>query len=235
MAAVRWVRMLYVRHGESHAGRARTLSARSGDDGLTDLGREQVDQLATAIAELGWTYYDPIVTSPLPRAAETAELLATRLGLSTKADERLREIDVGQLDGRSDEKAWAAYAEIHRRWAAGEPSRRFPDGESFRQLCQRLRTGLLTAAGAVTGPAGVRYDSEPPTVLVVGHGAGLRCVLSQLIANVAEAYPSDDMPDASVCCLTASPASRPSVLRLTHWGVRANELHQLRPDDPYGG
>lgn len=235
MSAVRWVRILYIRHGEDHAELARTFSCRAADEPLTERGREQVARLAPALRDLGWTYHHEIVSSPLRRATETAESLAAELGLSTVHDERLREIDVGHLDGRSDEKAWAVYTEIHRRWAAGEPSRRFPDGESFRQLCQRLRTGLLAAGASVTNLPGVRYgEAEPPTILVVGHSAGLRCVLSQLIANVADAYPSEDLASASVSCFTASPASRPSVLRLTGWGLPADDLATLRPEDPYG-
>jgi broad specificity phosphatase PhoE len=86
----------------------------------------------------------------------------------------------------------------------------------------------------VTSQPGVGYGSdEPPTVIVVGHGGGIRSVLSQLIANVADAYPSEDLPNASVACLTASPASRPSVLRLTAWGVLADDLASLNPEDPY--
>lgn len=235
MPAVNGVRILYVRHGENHADVGRTFSCRVADEPLTEAGRDQVARLAPALRELGWKFHGEIVSSPLRRATQTAELIGAELGLSTVLDERFREIDVGQLDGRSDEKAWAAYTEIHRRWAAGELSRRFPDGENFRQLCQRLRTGLLAAAATVTSRPGVGYgEGEPPTIVVVGHGAGLRCVLSQLIANVADAYPSEDLPNASVACFTASPASRPSVLRLTAWGVRADDLASLQPDDPFG-
>ncbi|HZC27798.1 MAG TPA: histidine phosphatase family protein, partial [Actinopolymorphaceae bacterium] len=165
------------------------------------------------------------------RAQETAQILAEKLGLGVRIDERLREIDVGTLDGRTDDEAWAVYAEIHRRWAAGEWSRRFPEGENLRNLANRLRSALLGAATDASRRPATEGGVRTPAVLVVGHGGGFRAALPYLVANVADAYPHADMSNCSVTSLRATPASRPTVIRLLAWGVPCADLHRLQLDD----
>ncbi|GAB3402933.1 histidine phosphatase family protein [Flindersiella endophytica] len=234
MPAANSVQVLYIRHGESEANLARQFSFKSCDPPLTEQGRAQADALTTALRHLGQPFHHEIVCSPQLPAEQTATVLATGLGLAVVRDERLRDIDVGILDGRSDQRAWDAYTEIQRRWSAGEASRRFPEGENFRSLLQRLRAALLDAAAAPGRTPGYGYGDPPPVVLVVGHAAGFRCVLSQLINNVADAYPHEDMPFASVSALSARPVLRPSGIRLEHWGLVSGELSQLEPQDPFG-
>lgn len=227
MATADAVRVLYIRHGESEVDTDRRLSCRLADGPLTAVGREQAEALGRSLRELGWTFHAEVPTSPLQRAAETAKILAAALDLTVAPDERLRDIDVGRLDGEPVDAVREEYTEIQRRWAAGEMSRSFPEGESFRSLLQRLREALLDAAAAPGRTPGYGYGDIPPTVLVVGHAVGFRCALPQLINNVSEAYPWDDMRPAHVSALSARPVIRPSGLRLDAWNVPASELHRL--------
>ncbi|MEQ4205759.1 histidine phosphatase family protein [Actinopolymorpha sp. B17G11] len=225
------VRILYVRHGENLANTLHQLSHKVVDHPLTDHGRDQAEQLARRLADQSWLYDAEIVSSPSRRAQETAQVIAAKLDLSIGTDERLREIDVGALDGRSDQEAWDVYAEVHRRWAAGEWSRRFPDGENLRNLANRLRAALLGAATTVGQRPATQGGRDTPVVLVVGHGGGFRAALPYLVKNVADAYPHDDMANCAVTYLRAIPASRPSVIHLEEWGVPCAELHRLRVPD----
>lgn len=87
-----------VRHGESEYN-AKGLLAGITDIPLTDTGREQARQAGTQLANLGITR---IVSSPLVRAYETAEIIAEQLGFhpeSILVDERLHERDFGALEG----------------------------------------------------------------------------------------------------------------------------------------
>lgn len=69
-----------MQHGEKEAG--------PGDPGLTDRGRDQ----AASVAELLATEdVAAVYSSPLQRAAETAAVIASRLGRDLALDERLRE------------------------------------------------------------------------------------------------------------------------------------------------
>ena len=70
-------RVLYlVRHGEA--------DGHDDDSRLTDRGRAQA---ARAAARLAGSVIDSVYHSPLPRAAETARILADGLGAATTADE----------------------------------------------------------------------------------------------------------------------------------------------------
>ncbi len=222
------VRILYVRHGENLANTLHQLSHQVVDHPLTDRGRDQADQLAVALAEQSWPFDQEIVSSPSLRAHQTASVLAAKLGLRVTSDSRLREIDVGSLDGRQDREAWEAYAEIHRRWAAGEWSRRFPEGENLRILANRLRGALLAAAATAGGRPETQGGRTTPVVVVVGHGGGFRAALPYLVSNVADAYPHAEMGTCSVTYLRATPASRPSVLRLGAWGLSCADLGGLQ-------
>ncbi|WP_157180935.1 histidine phosphatase family protein [Actinopolymorpha alba] len=222
------VRIMYVRHGEDVATALRHLSHRAVEHPLTDNGREQAQRLAKTLATQGWQFDEEIITSPARSAWETAQILASTLGLRVLTDERLREIDVGSLDGRGDAEAWEAYIEIMRRWSAGEWSRRFPEGENLRNLASRLRGVLLgvaaTAASRGSAIPNISTTRTPPTVLLVGHGGGFRAALPYLVANVADAYPHDDLAGCSVSLIQATPASRPSVLRLLGWGLTTSAV-----------
>ena len=85
----------FVRHGQTDANRNGVLLGRL-DPPLNDAGREQAAVVAARVASL-----EPvrIVTSPLVRAAETAEIVAVACGLDVDVDARLIEVDYGEYDG----------------------------------------------------------------------------------------------------------------------------------------
>jgi broad specificity phosphatase PhoE len=111
------VDVLWARHGQNLANVTRTLSHRTYDGDLTDLGRRQAQALAD---QLRGFVDDPIrllVCSPLRRARQTAEIVASTLGLEVAMElEELREVNVGVLDGRGDTDAWETYEAILAAW-----------------------------------------------------------------------------------------------------------------------
>ncbi len=63
----------------------------SGDDAarpLSTKGEGQTERLASFLADLGFAT-DAVISSPLVRARQTAEIIAARLGVSVRLDERL--------------------------------------------------------------------------------------------------------------------------------------------------
>jgi phosphohistidine phosphatase len=64
-----------VRHGES--GRSLTDVKRDSARSLTSAGRKEVEEIANSIERLG-VKFDGIATSSLPRAKETAQIIARR-------------------------------------------------------------------------------------------------------------------------------------------------------------
>lgn len=97
-----------IRHGESHANVQGLIAggemARN-DYGLTDKGRQQVIDSAQAMKNKGILNDQTVIlTSPLKRARETADIAAGVLGVSQDKivqDERIRERHFGIFEGQS--------------------------------------------------------------------------------------------------------------------------------------
>jgi broad specificity phosphatase PhoE len=85
----------FVRHGQTAVNRDGRLQGRL-DARLSDIGNAQGAALAD---ELKTHAVVRVVSSPLLRAQETAEYIASAHGLPVETDERLIELDYGEWDG----------------------------------------------------------------------------------------------------------------------------------------
>jgi len=192
-------RVFWVRHGENVANLSRTFSHRVFDGELTDQGRDQALTLARSLAGSGVRFTE-MWASPLRRARQTAEILGHRLDLGLAGDlDELREMNVGQLDGRNDASAWAVYDEVLADWRHGNLDRRFPGGENGHELAARISSALHRLASASAGP-----------VLVVAHGANIRAAIPPLTGTPD---PGADMGTATAAQIEVHPAS----IRLELW------------------
>jgi broad specificity phosphatase PhoE len=134
-----------VRHGESvHNAEGRIQGQL--DVPLSDFGRRQGEAIAEALAALP---IDAIYASPLLRALETAQIVARRLNLPIRIDDRLKEINVGVFQNRLRSEVAQLYPDEFARWTSGEPDFAVPGGESRRELqvrgCAAFRD--IVAAG----------------------------------------------------------------------------------------
>jgi probable phosphoglycerate mutase len=161
-----------IRHAENRANVERVMSHKVIDYSLTELGVRQS-------AALGRWFLDRslerVYSSPLKRALETAQAVADATGAPVEAVEPLRELDVGELDGRGDPESWQIHDDVVARWIKGDWEARFPGGESYREAYDRL-AGLLVDLAA-------RHTSGD--VAAVGHGGLFTTVLPRL-CTVAE-------------------------------------------------
>ena len=208
--------VLWARHGENVANLTRTLSYRVFDGDLTDVGRRQARELGGRLAAGGGDRIGLLACSPLRRARQTADIVGQRLGLPVAMElDDLREVNVGELDGRSDAEAWEIYAAVLAAWRAGDTLARFPGGENRDELCARLLRALtVVARSAVAGPPLVLADGAvAERSLVVAHGANLRAALPCL---AGEPDPGADLPTGGVAALRVRPGGHP-VLRLVSW------------------
>ena len=129
-------RFVLVRHGSTEHSVDRRMSGRN-DLPLSEAGREQARALARRAPSLGTI--DAVVSSPLPRAVETATAVADVLGLTVEKVDGLIEADFGEWEGLTG-------AEIQQGWAAeyaawlGSPQVAPPGGESFEQVTKRVRS-----------------------------------------------------------------------------------------------
>lgn len=91
------VNLVLLRHGRSQADDDCLHEGRY-DSPLSDVGREQARRRAQEWRERG-VALDRVVTSPLRRALETAEIVAGALDLAVEPDEDWLELDNGPLAG----------------------------------------------------------------------------------------------------------------------------------------
>jgi probable phosphoglycerate mutase len=99
------MKLVLIRHGESLANAEGRLQGHL-DIPLSDRGRRQAERLGERLASLG---VGALYTSTLLRAKETAEMVATRLGLTLEERAALMERNVGELEGLTREEIIARF------------------------------------------------------------------------------------------------------------------------------
>ena len=127
-----------IRHGESVYNAEGRIQGHA-DIPLSELGCRQAEAAAEALAGQP---LEAIFASPLRRAAQTAEIIAKRLGLPVKFDDRLKEIDVGIFQGKMHGELERIYPEEIARWRSEELDYAVPGGESRRQILYRGRAAF---------------------------------------------------------------------------------------------
>ena len=147
--------LVLVRHGESAGNIADSqardadadrleLSARDADVELSANGEEQARTLGRWAAGLAeGERPDLVVCSPYRRAADTARAALADLDVDLLMDERLRERDLGLLDGLTGKGIRARYPEeAERRSHVGKFYYQPPSGESWADVVLRARSLL---------------------------------------------------------------------------------------------
>jgi probable phosphoglycerate mutase len=110
--------LLLVRHGESVVTVRGVMGGEKSCEGLSDLGRRQAEALRDRWKLGGEPTVDVLVSSTLPRARETAEVVNEHLGLVVEEYKDLEEHRPGSVDGMrfSDiSQQWEAFDYIGRR------------------------------------------------------------------------------------------------------------------------
>lgn len=129
--------------------------------GVTDIpmnqtGIEQVKLAAKAIRTEDW---DVIITSPLSRARQTAEIIASLHGYTEVIEQELLiERSFGEAEGLSHDQWRAKYSNLDV----------IPGGESRTQLVERSRLLLETISQELAGKR----------VLAISHGALIRTLIA---------------------------------------------------------
>src|SRR3954447_15369768 len=131
------MRLILVRHGDAFAGFDSVISGPRGCLGLPDLGRRQAAALRDYLASSGRVHADVLLASELPRAIETASIIAEGIGMESfgRACD-LCEVHTGAADGLT----WAEYATKYGSFdMEAEPDREFaPGGDSWNSFHERV-------------------------------------------------------------------------------------------------
>lgn len=155
------------RHGQTAYNKQEIILGTTDID-LDETGEKQAQELAEKINELG--NIDLMIVSPMKRAMKTARAVAEKCGIDMVIDERLREWDYGEYEGKSRFTEGFAENKINFGVRMGK------SGESLLQLSHRVYTALDDIIS--------RYRDK--NVLIVSHGG---------ICRVIETYFNDMTTD----------------------------------------
>jgi alpha-ribazole phosphatase len=166
------VRLALVRHAETAEDTLGRCYGRL-DVGLSVAGREQCARLTDVFRG------EPVRSvwaSPAIRARETAEAIAAPHGLDVRILESFQELDFGELEGRAYDEIAVSDPELYERWMTAPTTVRFPGGESYADLQERVDAGI----------AALRAQPDAGLVAVVTHGGVVRAVLRTVLGLPAE-------------------------------------------------
>jgi len=164
------MRLILVRHGAAHAGFHGVIGGPKGCTGLTDHGRQQAAALRDYLAASGRVRADVLLASVIPRAIETASIIAPGLAIETFAREcDLCEVHTGVADGLE----WAEWGVRYGSFSMeADPDRVFaPEGESWNSFHERVQQMLQRLA----------KEYEGRTVVAVCHAGVIMASVRMLL------------------------------------------------------
>jgi broad specificity phosphatase PhoE len=146
-------RIFLIRHGQSEGNAGGIVQGRL-DFGLTEYGRMQAERVACRLESEG---VQRLVSSPLKRSWQTAEIMASRLGLEIEPEPDIQEYDVGAISGLTAAEIRERFPEVISAWQKGvRPA--FPGAESREDFHDRVQAALS------------RLIAHGETVAAVAHG-----------------------------------------------------------------
>ncbi|MFB9738954.1 bifunctional RNase H/acid phosphatase [Streptomyces thermocoprophilus] len=150
--------LVLLRHGETPLTPQKRFSGSGGTDpSLSDIGLEQAERVAAALARRGTIQH--VVTSPLARARQTAGIVAARLGLEVTVEDGLRETDFGAWEGLTFGEVRERHPDDLNAWLASPEAAPTGGGESFAETAVRIAAARDKLVAAYAGR----------TVLLVTH------------------------------------------------------------------
>ena len=177
-------RLLLARHGQSVSNAVRRFQGAQ-DVALSELGARQAEALGQAIRRLSIA---AVYTSPLERARRTAEIAAAGLGVPLTPVDDLRELSLGEWEGRTVEEIRALPGDPYEQWVRDPVACLPPGGEPLPEVQARVVSAMADIAAA--HPNGQQ-------VLVVCHGGVISAYLAHCLG----------LPLSSIWRLTVSNGS----------------------------
>jgi probable phosphoglycerate mutase len=159
-------RLILVRHAEPAAEVRERVYGRL-DVELSESGATHALDLAEMLSTKS---ISAVYSSPLRRSVATATPLASRLGLELRLDERLAELDFGELEGLPVEEVRHRHPELYL-WMRAPAGIRFPGGESVAEVRSR----------AVAAAAQIAVEHVGETVAVFSHSVPLRAIIADAL------------------------------------------------------
>lgn len=163
-----------IRHGKTQWNLESRYQGANGDSPLLKDSYREIELLASSLQRIP---FEHAYTSPLKRARVTAQALLNHLNpeIPLTIDSRLKEFNLGKMEGMHFEDVAAKWPEVLKKF------RHHPDkydeslveGESFLEVIARFRAAIE------------EYCRQYPNgnILVISHGAALNAAINALIGT----------------------------------------------------
>lgn len=170
------IKIIAMRHGEAKHNLEDKLS--SSDSLVWGLTRKGIEEVERSSVKLQKENIDFIISSPIPRAMQTAQIVAHEIGFQVKdvqTDERLKEPSFGDMEGKTYTDFYSLFKSHQEAFALGAPH-----GETGNEVFNRISECLDELA------SNPNYDDK--TVLLVTHGFVI-CHISKYFLGKFEEIP----------------------------------------------
>lgn len=200
-----------LRHGETPLTPQKRFSGSGGTDpALSDIGREQAERAAEALAERGTIQH--ILASPLTRTRQTAAAVAERLGIEVTVEDGLIETDFGAWEGLTFGEVRERYPDDLNTWLSDPEAEPTGGGESFAATATRIAATRDKLVAAYAGR----------TVLLVTHVTPIKTFVRLALGAPPESLFRMELSAASMSAVAYYADGNASVRLL-------NDTSHLRP------
>lgn len=152
-------RIVLVRHGESNVTVRRVVGGPRTCDGLSELGLQQSERLRDRLVDTGEIAATRLVSSAYPRARQTADVIASALGLEVVVEPGFGEHDPGpDCDGMSFQEFVDRFGMPD--WESDPHAVTFPGGETIAEFDLRVGAAFSRTLD----------DHQGGTIVIVCHG-----------------------------------------------------------------
>lgn len=175
------MQIYFIRHGKTEWNQERKFQGAHGDSPLLPQSLIDIQKLGHYLSQ---TKFAGLYSSPINRAYETAKRLKSSMASSLiiNRDKRLREFDLGKMEGLNFTEATAQYPQqVADIWDRPEKyDGKSIGGENYSDVIQRGWSFAQEIAQ--------KYPDSSDKVVAVSHGAALSAIMGGLLA-----YPLDDI------------------------------------------
>lgn len=163
------MRLTLVRHGETLWNQAKKIQGIT-DVELSQLGLEQAYKLSLALQHEN---FDRIISSPLKRAYDTARAIAVHHEPPIMVENNLHELNAGELEGLTFPDLQLRYTEFLEKWMNDHASVTMPQGESLREVQNRVWPVIEKIAATAQNALVVSHSFVIITILCKVHNLSL--------------------------------------------------------------
>jgi broad specificity phosphatase PhoE len=193
-----------VRNGETEWAKTRRVLGRR-DLSLSDVGQRQAADSAERLAK---TEVAEVLSSPLLRAVETAEKIATLHKMEVARDPRLTDFQAGKWEGKRYEEILAE--EKFQNFLRDPQSHSIPDGEELGAVRDRVVASIEQA---------LEDNDVGSNIIVVSHAGVVRVLLAHYLGMSLANYHRLRVGSGSISILRFdSDRELPRVLAVNHGG-----------------